>query len=256
MHDEWHEQCESAATIALDLGKQLLMCGADVKRAQDTVERICRGYGAQDINVFCIGSLLMATVEWIDGSSSTQIRNVRRVGYDLARLESLNMLSRDICDKLVSLTSARNRLTALRTPSPQTPLVTYPAAVVAVAAYTLFFGGTMADTAVASLCAIIVTWLENRLPERAGIMMRTVLCAIAVGIAAGIGSLVYPALHTDKVMIGAIMLMVPGLMVAGSLRDLLGGDIIAGSLQLIQAVLIAGALALGLAWAASWAVVV
>ena len=254
MQRELREQCEQAAVIALDLGRQLLICGADVKSAEDTAERICRSYGAQTTDIFCIGSLLMATVEWMDGSTSTQMRNINRTGYDLARLEALNTLSRDICDKNISLSAARNRLTALRTPSLQKKWVTYPAAIIAVAAYTIFFGGTWADALVASICGIFVTMLERMLPEKTGIMMRTVLCAIAVGITAGIGSLLYPALQTDKVMIGSIMLMVPGLMVAGSLRDLLGGDIIAGSLQLIQAVLIAGALALGLAWAASWAV--
>lgn len=254
MHQELREQCEAAADLALDLGRQLLVCGADVKRAEDTAERICRSYGAQTTEVFCIGSLLMATVEWMDGSASTQMRNVHRGGYDLTRLEALNTLSRDICDKTISLSAARNRLTALRTPSQPKAAVAYSAAILAVAAYTLFFGGTIADTIVASLCGILVTWLERKLPERAGMMMRTILCAIAVGIAASIGSLIYPALQTDKVMIGAIMLMVPGLMVAGSLRDLLSGDIIAGSLQLIEAVLVAGALALGLAWAASWVV--
>ncbi len=255
MQQERKEQCEQAAVIALDLGRQLLICGADVKRTEDTAERICRSYGAQVTDIFCIGSLLMATVEWSDGSTFTQMRNITRTGYDLSRLEALNNLSRDICDKTITLETARNRLTALRTPSAQKKLVSYLAAIVAVTAYTVFFGGRPADALVAAVCGILVTALEAVLPDKAGIMMRTVLCAIAVGITVGIGSFVYPALQSDKVMIGSIMLMVPGLMVAGSLRDLLNGDIIAGSLQLIQAVLIALALALGLAWAASWAVI-
>ncbi len=255
MQQERKKQCEQAAVIALNLGRQLLICGADVKRTEDTAERICRSYGAQTTEIFCIGSLLMATVEWSDGSTFTQMRNITRTGYDLARLEALNHLSRDICDKTITLEAARNRLTALRTPSAQKKIVSYLAAIVAVTAYTLFFGGTWVDALVAAIGGIVVTSLETVLPEKAGNMMRTVLCAVAVGITVSVGSLMYPALQSDKVMIGSIMLMVPGLMVAGSLRDLLNGDIIAGSLQLIQAVLIALALALGLAWAASWAVI-
>ncbi|MBR6761571.1 MAG: threonine/serine exporter family protein [Oscillospiraceae bacterium] len=256
MYEEQQDQGERIAALALDLGRQLLVCGADVNRAEDTAKRICRSYGAQVTEVFCIGSLLMATVEWINGTRTTQIRNIQRVSYDLARLEELNTLSRDLCEKTISPETARNRLTALRTPSRQKPLVTHLAGILAVVAYTLFFNGTLADAVAAALCGVLVTALDRRMPGRSSMMMRTVLSAIGVGVITGLCHLVYPALHTDHVMIGAIMLMVPGLMIASSLRDLLNGDIIAGSLQLIQAILTAGALALGLAWASSWMVTV
>lgn len=52
--------------------------------------------------------------------------------------------------------------------------------------------------------------------------------------------------HADKVLIGIIMLLIPGIMLTNSIRDILLGDIISGSLRLVEAILMAATLALGM----------
>lgn len=53
------------------------------------------------------------------------------------------------------------------------------------------------------------------------------------------------------VLIGVIMLLVPGIPFTNAIRDILLGDIISGSLRLVEAVLLAAMLALGM-MAAIW----
>lgn len=62
---------------------------------------------------------------------------------------------------------------------------------------------------------------------------------------------VCPLLHADMVLIGVIMLLVPGIPFTNAIRDILLGDIISGSLRLVEAVLLAAMLALGM-MAAIW----
>ena len=38
----------------LDIGCRLLEAGAEVRRVEDTVERLCLAYGAHDVDVFSI----------------------------------------------------------------------------------------------------------------------------------------------------------------------------------------------------------
>ncbi len=52
-------------------------------------------------------------------------------------------------------------------------------------------------------------------------------------------------MKTDKVMIGNIMLLIPGMALTNSIRDLLCGDIVAGLLRLVESLLIALAIAAG-----------
>jgi uncharacterized membrane protein YjjP (DUF1212 family) len=47
------------------------------------------------------------------------------------------------------------------------------------------------------------------------------------------------------------MLLIPGIMLTNSIRDILLGDIISGSLRLVEAILMAATLALGM-MAAIW----
>ena len=54
-------------------------------------------------------------------------------------------------------------------------------------------------------------------------------------------------------MIGDIMLLIPGLMFTNAIRDVLLGDTISASMRLIEAILLAAALALGF-FAAIWLV--
>jgi uncharacterized membrane protein YjjP (DUF1212 family) len=56
---------------------------------------------------------------------------------------------------------------------------------------------------------------------------------------AGIGQ------NADKVMIGSIMLLVPGINLMNSLRDMMCGDIITGILRLAEALMVAVAIAAG-----------
>ena len=54
-----------------------------------------------------------------------------------------------------------------------------------------------------------------------------------------------PFLHTDKIMIGDIMLLIPGIAMTNSIRDILVGDTISGLMRLIESILWAGSLACG-----------
>ena len=51
----------------------------------------------------------------------------------------------------------------------------------------------------------------------------------------------------DKIIIGTIMLLVPGLTVVNSIRDMMKGDLIAGLFELFNSIMSALAIALGVA---------
>ena len=41
-------------SAALDLGEQMLICGGEVNRVEDTICRLCKAYGAKKVDVFSI----------------------------------------------------------------------------------------------------------------------------------------------------------------------------------------------------------
>ena len=53
--------------------------------------------------------------------------------------------------------------------------------------------------------------------------------------------------NPDMIMIGTIMLLIPGLSFGNAVRDMLFGDTVSGLIQLVQAVLLAVTVAFGFA---------
>ena len=48
--------------LALDVGENMLRCGGEVGRVENTIERICKAYGAEHIEVFSVISLISAAI--------------------------------------------------------------------------------------------------------------------------------------------------------------------------------------------------
>ena len=88
---------EKILSLALDLGKSMVQCGAEINRVEETVRRVCFAYGMSKTEVFSIISMVYATVIDKNGSTHTQMRRIYSYAPNFDRLEQLNALSRKIC---------------------------------------------------------------------------------------------------------------------------------------------------------------
>lgn len=104
--------------LALNIGEQMLMCGAEVHRVEDCIRRICTAYGAVRVDVFSITSSIVVTMYGPDFGSLTQTRRISRQNTDMYRLDRLNQLSRDICSAVPPLSEAADELKAIKKLSP------------------------------------------------------------------------------------------------------------------------------------------
>ena len=78
-------------------------------------------------------------------------------------------------------------------------------------------------------------------------IFQNMMCAAAAGLFVLALSKLGLQFNTDSIVIGNVMLLIPGLALTSALRDIIGGDLISGSLVMIEAVLKAVAIALGFA---------
>jgi uncharacterized membrane protein YjjP (DUF1212 family) len=76
-------------------------------------------------------------------------------------------------------------------------------------------------------------------------MVKSLISSFAAGILSVLCVKVGFGHHVDKIIIGTIMLEIPGLSFGNALRDLLCGDTLAGTMRLIQAILQTLMIALG-----------
>ena len=237
--------------LALDIGEGMLKNGAEVSRVEDTIERICKAYGAAHVEVFSIISFIHAAVRMPDGSYSSQLRRVRSTGTNLSTLENLNSLSREICATKPPLAVFDKKIHELKHKKPYPVWVKIIASAVAVGSFSVFFGGNILDAIVAAFAGFVISLVDIYAPGRINTFAKTVLSAFLVSIITAFSVVIGLNINPDFVIVGAIMLLVQGLAFGTALRDLLCGDLLTGTLKTLQALLGALMIAFGYMVAAS-----
>lgn len=239
---------EKVLSLALDLGKSMVQCGAEINRVEETVRRVCFAYGMSRTEVFSIISMVYATVIEKNGKTQTQMRRIYSYAPNFDRLEQLNSFSRKICATVPDIDEAARELKSffvVKHPFRPTVCLGH---VIAAMGFTVFFGGTLWDAVAASPIALVI-YLMNAYIKATGVnrLFFTALSSAVSGFLAlmfvhfGFGE------NANMIMIGDIMLIVPGLMLVNSVREMLCGDIMSGLLRLLESVMISMAIACGFA---------
>ncbi len=231
--------------IALDVGAETLRVGGEIHRVEDTVTRICYAYGAEAVEVFAITSLITAEVRMPDGSFATRNRRIPSTYNHLARLEALNALSRTICKSPASAAEVQSRLEAIRRYRPVPEWLCYIGGMAATGGFAVFFGGSPADGLAAAVIGLILTLFARLRPIQINSMVKTLVSSFTAGILSVLCVSLGFGDNVDKIIIGTIMLEIPGLSFGNSLRDMLSGDTLAGTMRFIQTILQALMIALG-----------
>lgn len=235
---------DKVLSLALDLAGGLLMCGAAVSRVEIAVQRICLAYGAAEVNVFSFPSIVEASVKLADGSEASQMKRVSGMGNNFYKLELINQLSRDICNKKMPVDEAREKLDALlKDPCSKTP-ISVAGGGVAAGAFTVLFGGSYVDAILAFFIGMGMCYLNTLLSRRDfNAYARTFLLSVIGGVLSitftYLLSLCGADCNSSMVIIGTIMVVIPGLLVCNAIRDMFAGDLFSGTFELINGILIA-----------------
>ena len=232
----------------MDIGERMLVCGTEVGKVEDAISRICRSYGAARVDVLSITSSIITTIETPEGDSITQTRRIENRTNDLAKIEALNRLSRKICAEKPAVSEIQEELQKIDSMKPMRWYFAALAAIVVAASFTMFFGGSVLDSLAAALVGIVVFTLERYAVR---LKSNKIVFNLLVSIVAGALCIVCWKLglgqNLDLIMIGVIMLLIPGMAFTGAIEDLLVGDTITGVLRLCEALIAACAIAAGFA---------
>ena len=235
-------------TSIMDAGALLLGYGAEVSRVEDTIQRLGHVCGFTQVDVFTITSSIVATVRGRDGESITQSRRIKARVTNLGKVAEINAISRRFCAGLLTLEEFRAAVQAVRDERPNPVWMDLLLYMAISFSLSVFFGGTLADGVAASLSGMVLfAMIQMSATLQMNSLLQTAICsavtALAVLLLVGTGI----GVHPDKIMIGNIMLVIPGIQLTTSLRDMINGDTISGLLNLSEAILKAISVALGFA---------
>ena len=237
--------------LAIDLGYELAMSGAETFRVEESVTRMLAAYGV-DSDVFAIPNYIMITIRRKDGTPITRMRRIGYHGNNMDRVERFNSLSRRFVTESPALEEAHEMLLHTKKNSRSySKHVHYIAHLLGAGGFCLFMGGTMIDGACAGLCGLLVGIVDHYLDGlKANQFFRTIASSFLMAMAAYAFAAIGIAQNPDAVTIGALMLLVPGLLFTNAMRDIIYGDTNSGVNRIVQVFLVAAALSLGTA--AAW----
>lgn len=229
------------------VGEGILVCGGEIFRVEDSIERMLSSYDIKKSDVFTITSTITVTIHTNCGKIHTNTRRITKTELNLKRLDMLNSLSRYIClnrPDPVYILREYNRI--MNTQGYPVIIKNISYAVVAFS-FCKLNNGKIYECFVSAILGIILINLFDNLKKYGinkfiALMASSFICGISGRFLAFLLTLD----HT-KIAIGNIMLLLPGLTVTNALRDLITGDLMAGILHLCDGILIATGLALGFA---------
>ena len=223
---------EQTLSAVLDAGELLLTSGAEAARVEDTMRRLARAYGFVRADVLTITASMAVTVRTADDQVITQTRRILRRGTDMRCIEAVNELSRKVCVNPIPPEELHARLEAIRTSG----------------SFAVFFGGTWRDGIAAMLCSVLL-YVIGVLGDRISLqpLVLTMVSSAAMCAAAALTVKTGMGQNLDYIIIGNIMLLIPGIPFVNSMRDIFVGDTITGLLSAFEAVLRALAIAAGCA---------
>jgi uncharacterized membrane protein YjjP (DUF1212 family) len=232
--------------ILLDFGEHMLGAGAEIARVEDSLGRMGKACGAEKTNVFVNNSSIELTIRFSDGETVTRTRRIRSGGNtDFEKLRKLNALSRRCQMERLSATQVRQILDEICNAGIH-PFKSFMGSFLAASAFSVFFGGTLLDALISGLFGLYICLLQMKF---AGLTPNKVFFLFVSSLLMGTGicltNLVVPGLHIDKIIIGDIMLLVPGISITTAVRDTLIGETIAGITRLADCLVWAAALAAG-----------
>lgn len=242
------ENCKQILSAILDAGEVMLCSGAEVSRVENTIWHMAKAYGFTRVDVYTIIFSIVVTVHDEEGNIETQTRRIEARDTNMRKVEKVNALSRRVCAKPLPLEELKQEIEKIQNEKGYPGWLIFLIYGISSAAFTVFFGGGAGDAVASFVGGLIIRLVliaGTRL--RIQIIVLNMLCAAVAGLMAvpmvrlGLGQ------SLDMILIGNIMLLIPGLAFTISLRDMIRGDLISGLLGLCEAVIKALAIAGGLA---------
>lgn len=231
---------DRALQLAAAAGKIMLESGAETYRVEDTMERILESFLNKSCEVF-----VTTTGLFVSDGEKTILKRVKIRGIHIGRIAEVNELSRQIADGL-HIDAAERRIRKIEAIKPYSLPVQIAATALSCAAFSYLYGGAVSDCSDSFIIGVVLGLtlylLEKPFPS-------SFLPSLAGGMVVAGGAVLLSSLgmgtDIDKVIIGSIMPLVPGVRLTNAVRDILEGDFLSGSSRVLDAALIAVATAAG-----------
>ena len=234
-------------------GRLIMECGGETYRVEETITRMGSAFGLREVESFAVPSGIFISYRGQDGDIRTAVKRVRKGGTDLARVDEVNAVSRQVVAEGLSCEEALRRLEEIAHRKPRiSQSLLYAAAAVSSGGWVILFGGGGWDFACGLAVGALVQLLSRLLNRyHMQMLVSTLLGSFAAALLPMLFHCVTGLGTVDVIVAGTLMPMLPGLAMTNAVQDTMRGDMVSGLSHGVSAVLTAVLVAGGALMAAS-----
>ena len=243
---------QRAVGAAVALAGGYLSCGGSVGAAEECARDVLLSYGATDVNVCAVPDMFVASA-CCKNLTITRMTRIYAATNDLFLLEEYGKLHRAVLSG-ISLDGLLRELARISSLPRGGVFRAMLGGALACGAFCAFFGGRAPEFVMSALVGAAVSALSLLLSARGGGgAARTFLLSFC----AGALSLLFCAACTAfgiscsaaLVMLGSVMILIPGLSLCNALKDILSGELFSGIYRIVGGLSATAAIVAGYALA-------
>ena len=226
-------------------GQILLSNGAEISRVEETIDRICHHYGIESANSFVLSNGIFTTMGGKREEYFAKVQHIPVGAAHLNKVAAVNQLSREITEGKYRVDELQHCLDTIEQMPGKRNLSQYIASGIGSAGFCFLLGGDMMDCFAAFITGFllyvyVLQWFgrcSKMVSNMIGSAFAASLCLIMYHL--GIGH------HISSMIIGAVIPLVPGVAFTNAIRDIANGDYIAGTVRMLDALLVFISIAIG-----------
>lgn len=234
--------------VCLLAGKLMLQGGAETYRVEDTMMRIATAFGAKESHSYVTPTGIVFSIE-SDEPTKTKLFRITERTTDLHKVTLVNSISRRISEGKLTLDEAYEALVEIEDSTPTFSIFfQIIAAALASGCFMLMFKGTWYDFIPSVIAGgtglACFIYAQKLVPIKffSEFVASLIIAILAVGaVSMELGH------EVDKIIIGSVMPLVPGLLLTNAVRDLMAGHLVSGLSKGAEALLTAFAIGSGVA---------
>ncbi|MEK4423883.1 threonine/serine exporter family protein [Solibacillus sp. FSL K6-1523] len=240
------EQNEMAMDCLLLAGRIMIESGAETYRVADTMQRMARSQNMMDAQSYVTPTGIIFS---LGRTQPTRITSISTRVTDLHRIVLVNNVSRKLTSQMITLERAYDELKRIEKTNYFLPiLLQVLAASIASSCFLFLYKGMLTDIPTAFVAGGVGLYIVTIIHKMTRVkFFSEFLAAVSVGVVASLSVHYGFGTEVDKIIIGSVMPLVPGLLITNAVRDLMAGHFIAGMAKGAEAFLTAFAIGSGIA---------
>ena len=235
------------ANTAMLAGEIMLCSGAETYRVEDTMYHILKTSNIETtLGIAMMTGLVVTLNDPGFEQPVTMMRRVSERSTNVSNIVNVNDISRRYCEGKISLEEAYEELK--RAKGKQYNRLLYNLATIGIAVgFAMMFGGSLHDIIAAAVVGAVLAGVMTigKIAKLSSVLVH-VLSGLGIAmLTVVIQRVLFADLSVNIVIASSIMPIVPGVAITNAIRDTIQGDYLSGCARILEAFLVAMAIAVG-----------